>query len=101
MKKITLVVLDHDREAALESLRTTGVLHIEKREASSPNIAELQAFITKLDQAYSVLSEIKTDKKAAPARKLNKEHTLELVERVLALRGERQAALESIVRLEG
>ena len=100
MKKITLVVLEHDREEALASLRKTGVLHIERREASSTNMAELQAFVTRLEQAHSILSEIKPDKKKVSAKKLGREHTLELVERVFALRSGRQAALESIVRIE-
>ena len=100
MKKITLIVLDREREEALKALRETGVLHVERRDASSQGITALQGEIGKLDQAIAILSEIKSKKKM-PAKHTGRDHTLEVVNRVLTINRELTAAKESIAHLEG
>lgn len=57
MRKIALVVLDREREEALRALRKLGVLHIEKRDAASQGIADLQGLVARMDTARSILAE--------------------------------------------
>ena len=62
MKKVTLVVLDHEREAALRALRTLGVLHVERGVPSGQGVTDLQADLSTLDQAIALLSEVQQKK---------------------------------------
>lgn len=95
MKKITLVVLDREREEALASLRKTGVLHVEKREVTGQSVTDLHALILKLDQAAAILFDKKADKKAPSSRRLERKETFELVDRVFALRDEYRSVFEN------
>ncbi len=99
MKKITLVVLSRERDEALAALRSTGVLHIEKREAFSQRITDAHALLSRLDQAASVLFEKKISKKAVRVASLSREKTIELVDRVLASRDEYRATQERMMHL--
>ena len=100
MKKITLVVLDREREAALAALRKTGVMHVKKAEAASQSLTDLTSLASRMDQAYGILSEIPVEKKKEKTRHLSREDTLTLVDRVLTLRDEQRAAQETIFRIE-
>ena len=101
MKKITLVVLDREREQALTELRRTGVLHIEKTEATSQSCSDLQAQINRLDQAQSFLSEVKIDKKQVlTSVLLSKEESEAVINRIFAIQDEYKEARESISTLQ-
>lgn len=99
MKKITLVVLDREREIALDALRKTGVLHVEKRDAPSKSLADLQNQVARLDQACAILSDIKTDKKTMTPKVLGRDQTLDLVDRIFSARDERRTAQETIAQV--
>lgn len=93
MKKVTLVVLDSERTEALKDLRRLGVLHIERREGTSQNLADLQSALARLDQARTILSEVKLGKgEKEPIQ--NRERTMEIVDSVLEASAERREALE-------
>ncbi len=99
MNKITLVVLEKERSSALEALRKTGVLHVQKREAVSQQITDLLSRIAKVDQVSGILSEIPVDAKALQNKPLNFDESAELVERVLKLRDERRQAQDTVTHL--
>ncbi|MDR1787994.1 MAG: V-type ATP synthase subunit I [Treponema sp.] len=73
MKKVSLVVLDAERDEALERLREVGVLHIEKKSASSEALSRLLEKKAQADQALGLLmasgtkKDQKRRKKAGPA----------------------------------
>jgi len=96
MKKITLVVLDGERESALKALRKVGVVHVERQCATGHTIDGLQALLGRLEQACSALSETKAAKGAKPAKYPGRERTIEVIDRVLSLKEEKRLALERI-----
>lgn len=100
MKKITLVVLDREREQALQKLRKTGVLHVEKAEASSQSCSDLQAHITRIDQTYGLLSEVKKDKNTVSSDILTRKKTEAVIERVFSIQEEFRETRESIAILQ-
>jgi V/A-type H+-transporting ATPase subunit I len=100
MKKVTLLVLDSEKDNALTVLGRAGVLHVEKREGTSQKLIDLQAQIVRIDQAQSLLADFKI-----PANKRNmpvqgREKTLDLIDRIFSIRDERHLALERVIYLE-
>ncbi|GHT66112.1 V-type ATP synthase subunit I [Spirochaetia bacterium] len=68
MKKVSLVVLDKNREASLNTLRGLGVVHLEKKSAVSDSLAKLLEKRTRLENAQGILMPYQVDKKAAVAQ---------------------------------
>ena len=66
MKKVSLVLLEDHRKDALKKLRRLGVVHLEKVNGASQELTEFREANSKAELAYSILSEIKLPKKAAP-----------------------------------
>ena len=99
MKKVTLVVLDREREEALKALRKTGVLHIEKQEAQSETLEKLTGTLADAEQALAVLGEYEDKKRNKSFNNFDSsEKALPVVERVLQLREERKEAYEIMAR---
>ncbi|MCL2067248.1 MAG: V-type ATP synthase subunit I [Treponema sp.] len=63
MKKVSLVVMEKERENSLEKLREAGVLHLEKRQAQSDTLSRLLEKKTKTDNALALLKPASDDKK--------------------------------------
>ncbi|MDR2080228.1 MAG: V-type ATP synthase subunit I [Treponema sp.] len=55
MKKVSLVVLDKDREASLEKLRAVGVVHLERRTVASDALSALMDRKLKAETASGLL----------------------------------------------
>lgn len=100
MKKVALVVLDRERNEALRSLRKLGVLHVERRDAASPGITELQARIARLEQARAVLLEHKGGRAKSDAESLSAADALALADRVLDLKKGLEEAKDSVRRCD-
>lgn len=100
MKKISLVVLAHEQKEALEYLRETGVMHVEKRIASSQDIDSLSTQISKLDQALSIIQDAGIPKKTVQNAYKSEVVSLEIAETVIDLYGKRQKAFETKTVLE-
>ncbi|MDR2701256.1 MAG: V-type ATP synthase subunit I [Spirochaetaceae bacterium] len=56
MKKVSLLMMDKNKDAALERLRELGVVHLEKKSASSPALNKLMDRHTRLEIASGVLA---------------------------------------------
>ncbi|MDR2102919.1 MAG: V-type ATP synthase subunit I [Treponema sp.] len=69
MKKVSLVVLDKNREASLEKLREAGIVHLEKRNVSSETLTKLLDRKAKLENALGLLRSFPLDKKNAGEKK--------------------------------
>jgi V/A-type H+-transporting ATPase subunit I len=100
MKKVALVVLERERDGALRSLRKLGVLHVERRDAASPGITELQGRIARLDQAHSILVEHKGPRVKTGATDLSAADALSVADRVLDLKKGLEDAKEAVRRLD-
>ncbi len=55
MKKLSVVVLESDREAAVERMREAGVLHLEVDAAQSEELATLEERLSTLERARALL----------------------------------------------
>ncbi|GHU39189.1 V-type ATP synthase subunit I [Spirochaetia bacterium] len=56
MKKVSILVMDKNKEASLEKIREIGLLHVEKKEVQSDNLSKLIERKTKIEQAKGILS---------------------------------------------
>ncbi|MDR0879041.1 MAG: V-type ATP synthase subunit I, partial [Treponema sp.] len=64
MKKVSLVVMDKDREASLEKLREMGLLHLERKTVSSESLTKLLDQKNRSDTALGLLRSYAVKKKA-------------------------------------
>jgi V/A-type H+-transporting ATPase subunit I len=94
MKKITLVVMDKSREASLEKLREIGVVHLEKRNVSSPGLTGLLERKARAETALGILRSYKL--KDAPPGKAAPRETRELVDETLSLNEEKKSLQEQL-----
>ena len=100
MKKITLVVLDREREEALKALRKTGVLHIEKKDVQTETLDLITDNLAVAEQVQSLLGEYagKNSGETFNTTGSSKEAAT-LVNQVLSLQEERKEAYETIARV--
>ena len=104
MKKLTLLVLDSQKKAALKTLRNFGAVHIEKEAASSDTLTELQNTYARLLQAEALITESKP-KKAEKAKTetltLNRNDLLQAVDEILDLKDQESNTRAAINKLTG
>ena len=96
MKKVSLVVLEKERRQALKVLRKLGVLHIEEVQGSGDKLADLKEQTSVIENAISVLSEIKVNKKTLTEKKCTKEEALDIAEKIIAFVAEKKSCVEQI-----
>ena len=104
MKKLTLLVLDSQKKAALKTLRNFGAVHIEKEAASSDTLTELQNTYTRLQQAEALITESqpkKAEKAKTEALTLNRNALLQAVDEILDLKDQESNTRAAINKLTG
>ena len=105
MKKVSLVILSREKEAALKALRKAGLVHLEPMEGKGEKLASLKNDYAKLQSAAGYLAKIKLPKNAAcpdlpPAEALQKAQlAIELTERKKSLFEKISATASEIERL--
>lgn len=104
MKKLTLLVLDSQKKAALKTLRNFGAVHIEKDATSSDTLTELQNTYARVQQAESLITEAQPKKaeKAKPETlALNRNALLQAVDEILDLKDQESNTRAAINKLTG
>jgi hypothetical protein len=104
MKKLTLLVLDSQKKAALKTLRNFGAVHIEKEAASSDTLTELQNTYARVQQAESLITEaqLKKAEKAKPETLvLTRNALLQAVDEILDLKDQESNTRAAINKLTG
>ena len=104
MKKLTLLVLDSQKKAALKTLRNFGAVHIEKEAASSDTLTELQNTYTRLQQAEALITESqpkKAEKAKSETLTLNRNDLLRAVDEILDLKDQESNTRAAINKLTG
>ena len=104
MKKLTLLVLDSQKKAALKTLRNFGAVHIEKETASSDTLTELQNTYTRLQQAEALITESqpkKAEKAQTEPLTLNRNDLLQAVDEILDLKDQESNTRAAINKLTG
>ena len=104
MKKLTLLVLDSQKKAALKTLRNFGAVHIEKEAASSDTLTELQNIYARVQQAEALITESqpkKAEKTKTEPLTLNRNDLLQAVDEILDLKDQEANMHAAINKLTG
>ena len=104
MKKLTLLVLDSQKKAALKTLRNFGAVHIEKEAASSDTLTELQNTYARLQQAEALITESqpkKAEKAQTETLTLSRNDLLQAVDEILDLKDQEANMHAAINKLTG
>ena len=104
MKKLTLLVLDSQKKAALKTLRNFGAVHIEKETASSDTLTELQNTYARVQQAEALITESqpkKAEKAQTETLTLSRNDLLQAVDEILGLKDQESNTRAAINKLTG
>ena len=95
MKKVSIVLLNSEREAALKKLRKLGLVHLEKLEGSSEKLSAYKEITENAIVTESVLAEVKVPKTKTP-KSLADEKVVELCADVVAKADRKKQLMEEI-----
>ena len=97
MKKVSIVLLNRDKEQALKALRKIGLVHLERVEGTSEKLNQFKEQSSALLISESILGEIKTKKnKKAPAVEMTEEEVVALCNEIVAKSEKKKQLLEEI-----
>ena len=97
MKKVSVVLLNKEKEDALKALRKIGLVHLQKMEGSSEKLNAFKEYTNNAVVSESILGEIKLDKKTKKlAPKLSDEKVIELCKEVVQKSDRKKQLLEEI-----
>lgn len=98
MKKVSIVLLNREKEAALKSLRKIGLVHLEKIEGSSDKLTLFKEYTNNANVTEAILGEIKLSKSAKKdsVDNLSYEQVISLCSEVVAKNDRKKQLLEEI-----
>lgn len=98
MKKVSIVLLNREKEEALKSLRKVGLVHLEKLEGSSDKLAAFKEYTNNANVTEAILGEIKQPKKAKGnvEETLTNEEVIKLCSDVVSKNDRKKQLLEEI-----
>ena len=97
MKKVSVVILNKEKEEALKALRKIGLVHLTKLEGSSEKLNAFKEYTNNAVVSESILGEIKLPKKSKKlAPKLSDEKVIELCKSIVQKSDRKKQLLEEI-----
>ncbi len=97
MKKVSVVILNKEKEDALKALRKIGLVHLSKIEGSSEKLNAFKEYTGNAIVSESILSEIKLDKKAKKNKvTLEDSKVVELCRQIVTKSERKKQLLEEI-----
>ena len=97
MKKVSVVILNKEKEDALKALRKIGLVHLSKIEGSSEKLNAFKEYTGNAIVSESILGEIKLDKKAKKQKvTLEDSKVVELCRQVVVKSERKKQLLEEI-----
>lgn len=97
MKKVSIVLLNKEKETALKSLRKIGLVHLENLEGSSEKLTAFKEYTNNALLSESLLSEEKFSKKNYPAQQnLSDEEVVKLCSEIVSKNDRKKQLLEEI-----
>ena len=97
MKKVSVVILNKEKEDALKALRKIGLVHLSRIEGSSEKLNAFKEYTGNAIVSESILGEIKLDKKAKKAKvTLEDSKVVELCRQVVTKSERKKQLLEEI-----
>lgn len=97
MKKVSIVLLDKEKENALKALRKIGLVHLEKVEGSSEKLTAFKEYTNNAVLSESILGEIKLPKqKKGTEATLSDEQVISLCNDIVTKSEKKKQLLEEI-----
>ena len=98
MKKVSIVLLNREKETALKALRKVGLVHLEKLDGSSEKLAAFKEYTNNANVTEAILGEIKQPKKAKGAveETLSNEDVIKLCSEIVSKNDRKKQLLEEI-----
>jgi len=98
MKKVSIVLLNKEKETALKSLRKIGLVHLEKVEGSSEKLSGFKEISNNALISESILGEIKVSKKSknAESDNISNEEIIKLCSEIVAKAEKKKQLMEEI-----
>ena len=97
MKKVSIVLLNKEKEEALKSLRKIGLVHLEKIEGAGEKLTAFKEYSNNAMLTESILGEIKLPKqKKATAPSLSDDEVIKLCSEVVAKSERKKQLMEEI-----
>ena len=96
MKKVSIVVLDRERDDALKNLRKLGLVHLEPLEGNGEKLAAFKEAQNNAIVAESILGEIKVPKSKKVPPQLSNDKTRELCASIVSKADRKKSLLEEI-----
>ena len=98
MKKVSLVILSREKEAALKTLRASGLVHLQNVEGKGERLSELKNVSAKLRAAQAILAEMKIPQKNLKMVSASNEEVALRAEKIVALAERKKALLDKIAQ---
>ena len=96
MKKVSLVILNKDKETALKVLRKSGLVHLEKIEGTGDKLADIKNKVSKLEAAAGVLESFKAAKKGLNQVSCSNDEAFLKAERTIEIQELKKSLFEKI-----
>ena len=97
MKKVSIVLLNKEKQEALKKLRKLGLVHLEKIEGSSEKLNAFKEYTNNANLSESVLGEIKLPKKEKQNQSsLENEKVISLCSQIVAKTERKKQLMEEI-----
>lgn len=98
MSKVSIVLLNKEKEVALKALRKIGLVHLENLEGSSEKLTAFKEYTNNANVAESILGEIKTkkNKKNVLETENSDEKIIELCSEIVSKNDKKKQLLEEI-----
>ena len=97
MKKVSIVLLNKEKQEALKKLRKLGLVHLEKIEGSSEKLNAFKEYTNNANLSESVLGEIKLSKKEKQNQSsLENEKVISLCSQIVAKTERKKQLMEEI-----
>lgn len=96
MKKVSLVVLNKERETALKQLKKVGVLHLNQVEGKGEKLAFFKEASSNAMTAASILGDVKLPKKHLSPSKLSNEEIVSKCKETIELSEKKKKLMEEI-----
>ena len=96
MKKVSIVLLNKEKEEALKALRKIGLVHLEKIEGAGEKLTAFKEYSNNAMLSESILGEIKLPKQKGKAAELSNEKIVELCSEIVQKSERKKQLMEEI-----
>ncbi len=96
MTKVSIVLLNREKEESLKALRKIGLVHLETLEGSSEKLSAFKEFTSNANLSEAILGEIKLSKNTKKVSDLSSEEVIKLCSEIVTKNDRKKQLLEEI-----